>query len=55
MNATTIGVDLAKQVFAVCVGDDRGHGGQLVCHETRRVFEATDDASCGHGGGNGSV
>jgi transposase len=29
MNATTIGVDLAKQVFAVCVGDDRGHGGQL--------------------------
>lgn len=29
MNATTIGVDLAKQVFAVCVGDDHGHGGQL--------------------------
>jgi len=26
MNATTIGVDLAKRVFAVCEGDSRGHG-----------------------------
>ena len=26
MNATTIGVDLAKHVFAVCEGDSRGHG-----------------------------
>jgi transposase len=29
MNATTVGVDLAKQVFAACVGDDRGHGGRV--------------------------
>lgn len=26
MNATTIGVDLAKHVFAACEGDSRGHG-----------------------------
>lgn len=29
MNATTIGVDLAKHVFAVCMGDGHGHGGRL--------------------------
>lgn len=29
MNTTTIGVDLAKQVFAACVGDGHGHGGRL--------------------------
>ena len=29
MNAATIGVDLAKQVFAAYVGDDHGHGSQL--------------------------
>ncbi len=28
MNATTVAVDLAKQVFAVCVGDAHGHGGK---------------------------
>lgn len=27
MNTTTAGIDLAKQVFAACVGDDRGHCG----------------------------
>lgn len=29
MNTTTVGVDLAKHVFAACVGDDRGHDGVL--------------------------
>ena len=28
MNTTTAAVDLAKQVFAVCVGDAHGHGGK---------------------------
>lgn len=28
MNTTTVGVDLAKHVFAVCEGDGRGHGGR---------------------------
>ncbi len=28
MNTTTVAVDLAKQVFAVCVGDAHGHGGK---------------------------
>ena len=28
MNVTTVGVDLAKHVFAVCEGDGRGHGGR---------------------------
>lgn len=28
MNGTTVGIDLAKSVFAVCEGDSRGHGGR---------------------------
>ena len=26
MNTTTVGIDLAKSIFAVCEGDSRGHG-----------------------------
>ncbi|WP_158239135.1 hypothetical protein [Uliginosibacterium sp. TH139] len=29
MNTTTVSVDLAKQVFAVCVGDAHDHGGKI--------------------------
>ena len=28
MNVTTVGIDLAKSVFAICEGDSRGHGGR---------------------------
>ena len=28
MNTTTVGVDLAKNIFAKCEGDDRGHDGR---------------------------
>ena len=26
MNTTTVGIDLAKSIFAICEGDSRGHG-----------------------------
>ena len=28
MNVTTVGIDLAKSVFAICEGDSRGHAGR---------------------------
>jgi transposase len=28
MNTTTVGIDLAKSIFAICEGDSRGHGGR---------------------------
>lgn len=36
MNTTTVAVDLAKQVFAVCVGDGHGQGGKT------RVFKRSE-------------
>jgi len=36
MDTTTVGIDLAKHVFAACVGDGHGHGGQ---HTTLKRHE----------------
>jgi hypothetical protein len=56
MNVTTVGVDLAKHVFAVCEGDGRGHGWPSSMLESSGEFlKWLRTLAGGHGGSDGGM